>query len=500
MSSLGYRWLIRALGLPPASLPVSSRLGTRLRETWQEDGSVRREYPPQYTAGEALASQLEFALKHEGVNLAVLADLFRACGPAPIEEAVSEKPTGRYRRLMGFFYERLTGERLALSRAVGGNYVDALNPDHYLAAPEPALDRRWRVRDNLLGNGDFCPVIRRTQRLKDALAQPLAKELSGLIEAFPPELFARANDYLYLKETRSTYGIEHEPQPVSGRLERFVALLREAGRVPLAELLDEAGLTRRQNLVVDPRYAESGFRSIQNYVGEQGPDFTQRVHYVCPPPRWLASMMEGLATVAARSRGLSPLVRAAAVGFGFVFIHPFEDGNGRLHRFLIHDLLHRDGFVEGNLMLPVSATMLRRIAEYDAVLERYSRPLMEERVDYHLDPEGRLELLNPEQVTSYYRYPDLTAQTEYLAETVARTVREDLVEELRFLRGHDAARRAVREIVDLPDRRLDLLLRLLHQNEGRLSRNKRGQFSEIEDHELQRIEQAWQQAFMLTDG
>ncbi len=27
---------------------------------------------------------------------------------------------------------------------------------------------------------------------------------------------------------------------------------------------------------------------------------------------------------------------AAAAAFGFVFIHPFEDGNGRIHRFLIH--------------------------------------------------------------------------------------------------------------------------------------------------------------------
>lgn len=373
--------------------------------------------------------------------------------------------------------------------------MDALNTKHYLAAPEPVLNRRWRVRDNLLGDARFCPVIRRTERLEAALAQPLKDELSGLVAEFPPELFARANDYLYLKETRSTYGIEHEAEPGPGRRERFVALLREAGGTPLSQLLAESSLAERQNLLVDPRYAETGFRTVQNYVGEQRPDLTQRVHYVCPPPEWVSPMMGGLRTVASRAAGLSPLVGAAAVAFGFVFVHPFEDGNGRLHRFLIHDLLHRNGFVEGNLMLPVSATMLRRITDYDAALERYSRPLMEGMVDYRLDDEGQLDLLNPEQVESYYRYPDLTAQAEYLAETVALTVREDVVEELRFLRGYDAARESIRDVVDLPDRRLDLLLRLLHQNGGRLSRAKRAHFREIENDELGRIERAYQQAF-----
>jgi len=498
MSLLGYRWLMQAFGLPSRPLPVSSRLSSRLRETWLEDGAVQREYPAHYLPTDDLPGQLEFALKHEGVNLAVLADLFRNCDVGRIEHAVAAKPTGRYRRLMGFYFERLTGHAVDPSLKVGGNYVEALNPAHYLVAPEPALNRRWRVRDNLLGDGRFCPVIRRTERLDRALAEPLWDEISELVAEFPAELFGRANDYLYLKETRSTFRIEHEAEPAPSRRERFLALLREAVGIPLANLLDEAALTQRQNLVVDPRYAVAGFRNSQNYVGEQRPDFTQRVHYVCPAPEWVPSMMAGLATVAARSAGLSPLVRAAAVAFGFIYIHPFEDGNGRLHRFLVHDFLHRDAFVGGQLMLPVSATMLRRMADYDGALERFSRPLMESMVEYELDDEGCLHLLNPDEVESYYRYPDLTAQAEYLAETVAITVREDVAEELRFLRGFDSAREAVRDIVDMPDRHLDRLLRLLHQNGGRLSKRKKALFGELHDDELTRIEEAYQNAFRVA--
>jgi Fic family protein len=210
-------------------------------------------------------------------------------------------------------------------------------------------------------------------------------------------------------------------------------------------------------------------------------------------------MMESLAFCAESSSEVPPLVRAAIIAFSFVFIHPFEDGNGRLHRFLIHDILHRGGLMKNGLMLPVSATMLRLMGEYDKALEDYSRPLLA-MADYEVDHEGRLTLLNAEQLRNYFQYPDLTTQSEYLAKTVATTIREDVSEELRFLRNYDAARTGVLEAVDLPDRKCDLLLQLLHQNQGRLSKSKRGHFSEITDEELERIETAFMGAFKRTQS
>jgi len=68
-----------------------------------------------------------------------------------------------------------------------------------------------------------------------------------------------------------------------------------------------------------------------------------------------------------------PVVHAAVVSYGFVFLHPFLDGNGRIHRFLIHNILARRGFTPPGAIFPVSAAMLNRPKEYDESLEAFSR-------------------------------------------------------------------------------------------------------------------------------
>jgi len=46
------------------------------------------------------------------------------------------------------------------------------------------------------------------------------------------------------------------------------------------------------------------------------------------------------------------------------------------------------------------------------------------------------------------------------------------------------------DIVDMPDRRASLLVRLTLQNNGRLSQTKRAAFSELRDEEISAIEEA----------
>lgn len=91
-------------------------------------------------------------------------------------------------------------------------------------------------------------------------------------------------------------------------------------------------------------------------------------------------MLGGLSTFLDRTEGQSAIMRSAVAAFGFVYIHPLADGNGRIHRFLIHDLLRRDGVVKDPMILPVSSFITSEHAErraYDQVLDVISQPLLQ---------------------------------------------------------------------------------------------------------------------------
>jgi hypothetical protein len=153
-------------------------------------------------------------------------------------------------------------------------------------AAAPEKNARWR--DNLLGSVRFCPVVRRTGDIQKLLEADLGSRLQTFKEKVDPALFKRALVYLYCKETRSSLDIEHET-PTPDREQRFVRALQGAGKAPFKEVLSEEQLTALQNLIVEPRYVQTGFRDWQNYVGESMPGRSPVVHYVCPRATWYAT-------------------------------------------------------------------------------------------------------------------------------------------------------------------------------------------------------------------
>lgn len=187
------------------------------------------------------------------------------------------------------------------------------------------------------------------------------------------------------------------------------------------------------------------------------------------------------------------MIHAAAVAYGFVFLHPFEDGNGRIHRFLIHNILARQGFSPKGIMFPISATMLKNLVEYNTSLESFSKPLLP-LVNYSLTNEGRMTVHN--DTSSWYRFIDLTQQAEALFQFIALTIETELVQELQFLVNYDTTKEAMQEIVDMPDRQIDLFIRFCLQNKGRLSaRKKASHFVHLTESEIAQLEQAIQTAY-----
>ena len=337
-------------------------------------GIIKEVYPPKYWPGETLGDHLEFALKYDGTNLAILASLFQKASEDDLLDYVRSKPTGKYARRLWFLYEFLTGKILPLDDLKRGNYIDLLEPDAYYTTEPGRQIRRQRVNDNLLGDRRFCPTVRRTDMLRDFATDELHTRCRQVVSCYAPELLKRTLSYLYTKETKSSFAIEHIT-PTSTRTERFVALLQLAEQ---EDFCRKPRLIDLQNRIVDARFRDADYRINQNYVGQSVAWQQEHIHFVAPKPDDLADLMKGLIATHKRMEAgaVPPVIQAAAIAYGFVFLHPFGDGNGRIHRFLIHNILARRGFTPESLMFPISAVMLKNPADYDASLNAFSRQLM----------------------------------------------------------------------------------------------------------------------------
>lgn len=456
------------------------------------NGSIEQHYIRSYDPGKHPLDHLVFALKYDGLDLDLFAKVFREISPEEVAEFVARTPSGKFARQIGFWFEELTGLKVPLRVKITGNYVPLLDPQLYASAVHPTRDARWRISNNAIGNRRFLPIIRLTPAIRAIEETDWNALLAETLSPFPPDVLHRALSYLFFKETKSSFAIEREEVGAS-RTEKFVAMLHQVGREESP--LDEKVLTRLQNAIVDERYRESGFRTGQNYVGQTTAYFREMIHTIGSPPSYLVDVMAGLSEFFAASESLHPILRAAAVSFPFVFVHPFEDGNGRLHRYLVHDMLARGGIGGDGMILPVSAEILANLRVYDACLEQFSKPLLAAS-EYSLSEAGEMTVENPADIEGFYRYPDVTPQAEFLAHMLEKTIHHAIPEEIQFLQKFDRARRALGEIVDMPDRKRESLLMRLFKNGGKLARKRReSEFAELTDQEIADIEAAYRSAF-----
>lgn len=195
---------------------------------------------------------------------------------------------------------------------------------------------------------------------------------------------------------------------------------------------------------------------------------------------------------------LDPVIAAACLAFGFVYIHPFEDGNGRIHRYLIHHVLASRRFNPPELAFPVSAVMLRELDTYRRVLESHSRSILP-WIDWEPTGNNNVRVLN--DTADFYRFFDATPHAEFLYHCVAETIERDLPDEARFLRAFDRFTDRVQDLVDMPAATIDLLFRLLRQNGGILSdRAREREFAALMPAEATAIEAAFRDELQGTSS
>jgi len=483
----GYAALIDAYDLQVPLPHTLSAIGERHRVT--EEGGWHI-YTPRHAPEATLDDHLTFAFKYEGLDLAVLKRLFLTTGAKPIEDIVKATPTGSYARRIWFLYEWLTGQQLDLPDAERGAYVEIVNCEQQYASGGETSSRH-RVKNNLPGTPDFCPLVFRTEAMERFIAMDLQTRAQEIVAAIPRDLLARTAAFLLIKDSKSSFAIEGE-RPPQDRIQRWGRAIGEAGRRSID--LDE--LLRLQRIVIgDARFVHLGLRTEGGFVGEHDRDTRMPIpDHISARHEDLGALVDGLIAFDRQTaQQLDPVLAASVLAFGFVYIHPFEDGNGRLHRYLIHHVLTERGFNPAGVVFPVSAVIFERIDDYRRVLEGYSARLLP-FIKWQSTDNGNVRVLN--DTGDFYRYFDATPQTEFLFECVQKTIEHDLPEEIEFLRRYDAFRTRLALLVDMPDRLSDLLFRFLRQNEGRLSdRARENEFAALTDDEARRIEDIYAEIF-----
>jgi len=132
--------------------------------------------------------------------------------------------------------------------------------------------------------------------------------------------------------------------------------------------------------------------------------------------------------------------------------------------------------------------------EYDSTLEIFSKAV-ERKVNDDLSESGEMKVKNATEIEPLYRFLDLTAHTIFLTRAIQTTVNKDVPEELLFLQCYDELKNKIRNIVDMPDKKIDYMILFLHQNKGKLSSRKRKYYEELDDSEIEQMERAYHQVF-----
>lgn len=440
-------------------------------------------FDKRYWPGDDFGSHLGFALRHEAVDPLLLKRLFEAVPADTVLQFVSGAPTGQASRRCWFWYEFLTGQTLDLPKLAPLAAIDLLDQKAYFTG-SPRLSSRHKVRDNLLGTAGFCPIIRRTKPLQEAVARQLGARASEIIDRTGAHLVARAASFLLLADSRASFEIEGE-RPPRGRLDRWARAVVQAGKAPLT--LDE--INRLHSVLIeDRRFVRAGLRPDGVFVGERDDQGDPLPEFIGARAQDLSDLMAGLLKANDRMRqdAIDPVLQAAATAFGFVYVHPFQDGNGRLHRCLIHHVLAERKFTPAGMVFPVSSVMLARIEAYRETLQAHSAPLMAS-IDWRPTPERNVEVEN--ETADLYRYFDCTGNAEFLYSCVERTVEHDLPQEIDYIRRHDEAMRRIMDTVEIPDRLAENLLLFIRKNGGKLGKMRREkEFAALRDEEVAALE------------
>lgn len=470
MSVVGYEFLRQHFGIKVAQVPHPAIISP-VSAISLENGFLRVPKQSAPATDDPLAHVL-FALKHEGTNLHILCESMPKTAPETLVAEINRSPSGTYIRIACYLWEQFSRRELTGAPTISAPTAEVFDSDRYFTV-KGKRDSRWCVAFNGLGNLNYCATVDRTPFLQKAIESDILGRTKDFIGALDRKMTDRVLSWAYLHETRSSYAIEHET-PSEDKARAFVALLHQAHE---PRPLTENYLVELQNSIIsNPLDKAFGFRRDQNWL--QGPlRGSGGVTYIPPPPESVRSLMDGLVSFSSNPpKEIDPIAVASIVSFGFVFIHPFMDGNGRLSRFLFHHALCRSGKLDKGLILPVSVAMQHNEGDYLETLRKFSGPAREQWSVLWID-EGHYDFrFNGNE--SMYRYWNATACVEFGYRMAEQALEIEFKNEISFLARYDQITKSVDARYDVRGSTLSLLAVMCMDNGNVLSKNRRRQFAD----------------------
>ena len=242
----------------------------------------------------------------------------------------------RFRRECGY-------DAFVPDRVVGAQFDLPIDVAAYLSEGEAAIQRLQERNDQLLV--PLAHLLMRSESIASSRIEGLQIDARGL---------ARAE-----ARQRSGRRVGARAREVMDNVEAMQHAITQVARVEQLSVDDLLGvhdvLTRR-------RLDSAGqIRSSQNWIG--GNDHNPcGADFVPPPVEFVDKLMEDLCDFC-ESEEVPPLFQAAVAHAQFETIHPFDDGNGRTGRALVHIVLRRRGHV-GQVVAPISVALSNNRSAY----------------------------------------------------------------------------------------------------------------------------------------
>lgn len=449
-------------------------------------------YSHTYWPGEDIYFHLVFSLKYETLNLLALKKIFEKIKPSELEPFIIQSPSSSYSRKIWFLYEWLTDKELKIEEVKGVTFVNLLDEEKYFTL-RGINSTRHKIINNIIGIKNFCFIVTKSEKLLQFSQENLKEKTTNLIGSTDKRLISRAASFLLLADTKATYEIEGERAP-QNRLERWAKVILEAGKNSLT--IHEIKRLHKI-LLKDDRFSKIGIRDTEVFLGDRDQDNYPRPEFIGAKQADLADLMASWLKLnqVLKESDLDPILQAVIIAFSFIYIHPLQDGNGRMHRYLFHHVLADRHFTPKGIVFPVSSVIFDHIERYKESLINFSLPLLE-YIQWNSDEKLNVKILN--NTRDLYQYYNLTENAEFFYEVVKQTIEVNLPGELQLLKMYDQAHKEISNFLDMPEEQLTLLINVVKDNNFELSKTKKNKyFNQLTGVEIPEIERIIKEAYKV---